>query len=311
MNSIDAGVLKVGDKLPSINEMVSELKYARKTIVKSYEDLKDRGIIESRKLKGYYVVSDETQQKLKVALLLYAFHTFQEDFYNTFREHLGANVQLDVFFHHNNPDLFDTILTNIERKYGMYVVAPIQSESVVTRLQQFPPEKLLIVDRFVSLGPEYAYLTQEFEETTFNALESLLDRIKRYEEVILFFREDADYPIGIKKGFLSFVETHGLPGVVQSKYHEGAVQKGRFYIFISDNNMFELIKDCRAEGYVIGQNIGVLSHNDNLVKGIIGEGITTISTDFKKMARLAAKFVEDRTLIQQVLPSKLVERHSI
>ncbi|MEL7340305.1 MAG: winged helix-turn-helix domain-containing protein, partial [Bacteroidota bacterium] len=56
INAIDHSILHRNDKLPSINQMVAELGYARKTIVKAYEELKDRGIVESKKLKGYYVV---------------------------------------------------------------------------------------------------------------------------------------------------------------------------------------------------------------------------------------------------------------
>ena len=36
MEAIDTGFLKVGSQLPSINVMVDEIGFARKTIVKSY-----------------------------------------------------------------------------------------------------------------------------------------------------------------------------------------------------------------------------------------------------------------------------------
>lgn len=97
IEAIDSGVLSVGDKLPSINEMVSDLGYARKTIVKAYEELKGRGLVESKKLKGYFIISDETKVTLKIALLLFAFHRFQEEFYNTFRKEMGNRFHIDVF----------------------------------------------------------------------------------------------------------------------------------------------------------------------------------------------------------------------
>jgi len=126
IEAIDADILKIGDKLPSINEMVAEVGYARKTFVKAYTELKDRGLVESKNLKGYYIISKETKVTLKVALVLFAYHSFQEDFYNTFRKELGKKYHIDIFFHHNNLTLFKTIMGNISRKYGMYVIAPIQ-----------------------------------------------------------------------------------------------------------------------------------------------------------------------------------------
>ena len=69
IQAIDENIVKKGDKLPSINQMVSQLGFARQTIVKAYEELKDRGLVESKKLKGYFVVSNETKVVLKVCLL--------------------------------------------------------------------------------------------------------------------------------------------------------------------------------------------------------------------------------------------------
>ncbi|MEO0900297.1 MAG: GntR family transcriptional regulator [Bacteroidota bacterium] len=311
INAIDDKTLKKGDKLPSINEMVSELGYARKTIVKAYEELKDRGIVESKKLKGYFVASEETGQTLKVALILFAFHSFQEDFYNTFRSKLGKNIQLDVFFHHNNEDLFETILSNIDKKYGMYVIAPIQSETVRQRLLQFPPEKLLLVDRHIDLGKSYSYITQEFEETTFEKLSSLLPQISTYKKTILYYREDADYPVGIKLGFEHFLKAHNIQGSIEPYYELDSLKKEQLHIFISDNNLFQLLRDCSSRGWVLGKDIGVISHNDNIVKDILAGGITTISTDFKSMALLAASYVNERQPIQSILPSTLVDRKSL
>lgn len=311
INAIDAHIIKRDDKLPSINQMVAELGFARKTIVKAYEELKDRGIIESKKLKGYFVISEETQQVLKVALVLYAFHMFQEEFYNTFRESLGANIQMDVFFHHNNPEILESIITNIEKKYGMYVVAPIQSKSIQERLSQIPPEKLLIVDRYVSLGKNYSFITQEFEQTTFNSLEKLKPELEKFEELVLYYRADADYPKGILKGFERFAETHNLKTSVLARYNEGDLKKGVAYVFISDTSLFRLLKDVQQSGFELGKDLGVIAHNDNAVKEIIAGGITTISADFKQMAKLAADAVNNRTPIKEVLPSTLIKRNSL
>ena len=54
-----AKILKKGNLLPSVNRMVSELGFARKTIVKAYTDLKERGIVESKNRLGYFVANDD------------------------------------------------------------------------------------------------------------------------------------------------------------------------------------------------------------------------------------------------------------
>lgn len=310
-NAIDDKILNKGDQLPSINIMVKKLGYARKTIVKAYEDLKSRGIVESKQFKGYFILSEETHQVMRVGLILYAFHSFQETFYNTFRNHLNGQIQLDVFFHHNNPDIFESILSNIDKKYGMYVIAPIQSPKAIERLKQIPPEKLLIVDRYVNLGKEYSYIAQEFEDNTFEKLTNLLPEIRKYEEFTLFFRDNIDHPRGIKKGFLKFLKTNNIKGSVCGSYKRNTLKKNHLYFFISDNDLFQLIKDCKKESYSIGKEVGIISHNESLLKEVIGEGITTISADFQEMADLSANFILQKRPIQAILPTHLIKRNSL
>ncbi|HEY9262164.1 winged helix-turn-helix domain-containing protein, partial [Chitinophaga sp.] len=121
INSINAKTLGRGDLLPSVNQLIYKLGFARETIAKGYKELVERGIVQSQNRKGFYVSSDDTGQQLKVALLLYAFDTFQETFYKTFRARLGDNIHIDVFFHHNNIEIFEAIIASTKGRYGMYV----------------------------------------------------------------------------------------------------------------------------------------------------------------------------------------------
>jgi len=311
INAIDSKVLVKGDQLPSINHMVATVGYARKTIVKAYEELKDRGIVESKNFIGYFIASEETLSKLKVALLLYSFHSFQEVFYNTFRTRLGKNVQLDVFFHHNNPEIFKAIISNIFNKYGMYVVAPIEDKSTEALLRQIPSEKLLLVDRYLPLGKPYSYISQEFEKATYQVLLELLPEIKNYKEICLIFKRNTDHPEGILRAFERFVKRHNLKGKVLEEYKPGTAEKQTVYFFIGDSELWELLRDCKKNKYEVGRDVGVLSHNDSTVKEIICGGITTCSANFEAMADEAVGFVQNKTPIQKIVPIKLIRRNSL
>lgn len=311
IEAIDSGLLKVGDQLPSINQMVSELGFARKTIVKAYEELKDKGLVESKKLKGYYIISEETKVALRIALVLFSFKRFQQDFYDTFRNELGKRFQIDIFFHHNNTAVFETVWNNIRGKYGMYVVAPIPDPKVHSLLGQIAPEKLLIIDRFISMPKSYSYISQEFEESTYAKLLELLPLIQKYKEVILYLPETSDHPIGRVKAFQRFVSDYNIVGKTKERYKDGSVRKGKLYFFINDTYLWEVLRDCRNYEYVVGKDVGILSYNDHLVKEIVFGGITTISCDFKEMARKAADFVKNQKIIQEIVPLNLINRNSL
>ncbi|MEL6274878.1 MAG: winged helix-turn-helix domain-containing protein, partial [Bacteroidota bacterium] len=110
INCIDEKYLQEGNILPSVNKMVDQLGFARKTIVKAYAELKERGIIEARNRQGYFVASASTKQIARVMLLMYAFDFVQKDFYRAFKLAVGKNVQVDTLFHHNNPHVFRTLI---------------------------------------------------------------------------------------------------------------------------------------------------------------------------------------------------------
>ncbi len=99
----------------------------------------------------------------------------------------------------------------------MYVVAPIPIPKIRPLLVTIPPQKLLIIDRYLPMPKEYSYISQEFEENTYAKLVELLPKINRYKKVTLFFNDDADYTTGVFNAYNTFVETYGLNGEGKEK----------------------------------------------------------------------------------------------
>ncbi len=311
IESIDDGVLERQDQLPSINEMVAELGYARKTIVGAYEELKSRGLVESKKAKGYFIVSKETKMVRRIALLLYSLQRFQKEFYDAFRGELGERFQIDVFFHHNNLSVFENTLMNIKGKYGFYVVAPIPHPIAKSLLGSFSPDKLLVVDRFVQPGKKYSYISQEFGNSTYNKLLKLLPKIRKYKLFVLFVDEDSDLPKSVIDAFEKFLSDHNVKGVIEKKYNLSILKKDHLYFASNDSFLWDILKDCTDKKYVLGKDVGILSHDDHIIKKFISGGITTISTDFSEMGIQAALHVKGGEITQKITPSYLIDRGSV
>ncbi|MEM8906640.1 MAG: GntR family transcriptional regulator, partial [Bacteroidota bacterium] len=311
INAIDDAILMEGHALPSVNKMLTELGFARETIVKAYRELKERGIVESKNRMGYFVLSQKTNQTARVFLFLYSFDIVPRTFYEAFQLAIGENVQLDIFFHHNNLKVFETFLTNGLGKYGMYVVAPIHNERANELLRLIPPSKLLIVDRHEAIGEAYSYVTQLFEQPVYQALVALKDRILQFKEMILFYRDDTDFPTGTLKAFHRFGKDYKINYRVEKMYMPGTIRKGTVYYTINDADLWELLHDCAEHRVEIGQEIGILSQDDTRVKQFISGGITTITTDFAMMAQKAADYVLNREKIQEIIPSRLIRRNSL
>ncbi len=308
--SIEEQIVKRGDALPSVNSLSQKLGFARQTVVSAYKELKDRGIIISRNRKGYFVASESTEQVMSVALVLYSFHSFQEGFYNTFRSSLGDGIKVDVFFHHNNLDVLEDSIMKISGQYGFYVVAPIDDPKMANILGSLPSSSVLIIDRPPPSGNSLPFISQLFEEPTYNILEGLLSDVKKYTGIKLFYRSESDFPKGIARGVQRFAKANKVALEILSSYLPGSVEKGYLYVTISDTDLWGLLEDCIEQKYVLGEDIGVLSHNDSTIKKMICGGISTISTDFDQMAQRAADYVLSRCELHAFEPTVLIDRQS-
>ena len=309
--SIDERILNIGDKLPSVVQMGKELTFANRTIAMAYDELKKRGVIESRKTKGYYVISKKTEIKRKLALILYAFHAFQENFYNTFRNELGDKYQIDIYFHHNNISLFETILDNTKNRYSYFVIAALQEKKAKELILNFSPEKTLLIDRYLKLPKKYSYIFQEFEDTIYQKLVELTADIKKYNKFVLFYKSDADYPKGILKAFKKYTKDYTINSEILSVYKDGSVEKGVLYFFIGDAYYWELLRDVQKSNLTLGKDLGILAQNDSIEKEVSFGGITTLSTDFHQMGIQSAKHIKNNKESHEFIPTTLNVRNSI
>ncbi|MGS2738217.1 GntR family transcriptional regulator [Sinomicrobium sp. M5D2P17] len=311
LNAINEKNITKGEMLPSVNKMIQELGFARETIVKAYKELIHSGIIESQNRLGYFVATEDTQQELKVALVIYAFDIFQETFYENFRNGLGNNIQLDIFFHHNNYDTFDNVINSIRGKYGMYVIAPIPHTNTPELLRLLPENRVLLVDRYIKTRENYSYIVQEFKDSSYEAFCRLKDKMKKFEQVVFFFKPNSAEPTDILESFQDFVKDHGINAVIRDNYEPGSLEKGKVYFTIHNLELWEMLKDTKSKGFILGKDVGFISHNDDIVKEIIFDGVTTFSTDFSLMGRKAADFIVKKEKIREVIPTVLIERNSL
>jgi DNA-binding transcriptional regulator YhcF (GntR family) len=311
LSAIQNKTLSQGDMLPSVNQLINEFGFARETIAKAYKDLVKRGIVESKNRVGFFVSNSNIKQHLKVALVLFAFDAFQETFYKVFRSKLGKGVHLDVFFHHNNIDVLDSTIQNIRGRYGMYVVAPIPHPRTASILETLPADMFLMIDRYEKISGDHSYVAQEFKEASYQVFTELSETIKKYDAMVYYHRPAADTPIEILQAFKAFVKDQGVKHEIRTEYIPGTLEKGKVYFTINNTELWSMLKDCKVMKLKPGKDVGILSHNDEVVKELIFDGITTYSADFRVMAEKAAEFVLKRKKIQEIIPTVLIRRKSL
>ncbi|WP_109699244.1 GntR family transcriptional regulator [Chitinophaga deserti] len=309
IHSINDKVLTPGDTLPSVNVMIRELGFSRETIMKGYRELVGRGIIEAKNRLGYFVSGNSTGQTLKVALVMYNLDTFEEQFYRNFRQTLGPSVTLQLYFHHGNIEVFETVLQSIRGQFGMYVIAPIPHPKSKELLETLPRNKFLMFDRYEPIDGEFSHITQEFEKSSYRMFTELADDIRKFDEFIFYHSPDSLDPKEIARAFRKFIKTHQINGRIEKEFVAGTVEKNKAYFTLDNFAMWEILKECKAKHFKPGKDVGILSHNDEPAKEFVG--ITTYSADFAAMGRLAAQAILDREPVQMTIPTTLARRASL
>jgi DNA-binding transcriptional regulator YhcF (GntR family) len=314
INSIEeliiSGNLKKGDQLISINKLRQEQNLSRDTVLMAFNDLKNRGIIKSVVGKGYYVSTETVRTTQKIFLLFDEFNSFKEDLYNSFLEHLGENIQVDIFFHHFNKNVFEKLISDNLGSYNFYVIMPANFKNTNQIIKILPKNKVYILDQIHNDLKEYAGIYQHFENVIYTNLIEVENLVFKYKHLILVDSANKQ-PIGLINGFTKFCKEKKLSHTVVTSLKDKTPEKGDLYIIPDDKNLLRIIKKSKQNKLKLAKDFGIISYNDTLLKELVEGGITTISTNFNTMGKRLAEMILKKEEKQIENPNQLILRNSI
>jgi len=319
LDEIEQGKLKIGDRIPSINETSFDLLLSRDTVEKAYNELRDRGIITSVRGKGFYICSTNMGSKVKVLLLFNKLSSYKKIIYYSILETLGGQASVDLQIHHYNRNILEDLLVQNLGNYNFYVLAPhffdknSHPETAYDLIKKIPKDKLLIMDRAVKgRENEFPGIYQDFAKDIFEALESGISLLRKYSRLILVFPRGDHYPVEIMDGFKRFCFFHDFNNMIVDGIDDEPLYEGDSFIVLAETDLVYIIKKSREQSLKLGKDVGIISYNDTPLKEILAEGITTISTDFNNMGRSIANQIlgeEDKIPIKN--PFRFIVRKSL
>ena len=168
--TLEKGLLKKEERLPSINKVCLEFSLSRDTVLQAYEELKKRGIIYAILGKGYYVKSTETTIKQKIFLLFDELNIFKEDIYNSFLKNIGKNAQVDIFFHNFNATVFRKLVDDSNGCYTRYIIMPTNLVEAPSIIKTLPVDEVYILDQTNAELAAYPAIYQNHRKDIYNAL---------------------------------------------------------------------------------------------------------------------------------------------
>ncbi|MEZ4795551.1 MAG: GntR family transcriptional regulator [Flavobacteriaceae bacterium] len=308
--SLSKGNLKKGDRLPSINSIKNRFSLSRDTVLTAFNELKMRGVVEAIPGKGYFVKSENIDITEQVFLLFDELNSFKEDLYNSFLSNLDNNIQVHIYFHHFNVDVFRKHIYDSIGNYNHYVIMPANLKHTNTVIDKLPHDKVYILDQMHTELEHYSAIYQNFESDIYKGLMSASELLKKYTNLVLLF-SDEKQPYGMLKGFEKFGKQTNFPIHVINNLSNRIPKKGEVYLILEDRSLIQLIKKIKHQNLILGKDIGIISYNDTLLKEIVEGGITTISTDFKQMGKRLAQMIMNNETVKIENTNGLIIRNSL
>ena len=308
---IKAGELKKGDKIPSLNMFCKEYGLSQDTVLMAYNELKARGIITSQVGKGYFVQNENTEFKHKVLLVFDRLTAYKEELYDSFKEALIKEGSEQIFFHHNNLKMFQTIVEGAIGDYSEYVIMPIDHPDVLITIGKLPSNKVFILDQGRKQYKDiYPFVCQDFERDIYRILKKNTSLVGKYERMVLVIRDLKIHYKDIAVGFRDFCKQHPIPYEIMAEIKTFEIKPGDAFVVVDDRDLEFLVRYSIEKHLVLGTDMGIVSYNETPLKGIIASGITTISTNFAQMGKTMAEMILNHRKLKLDNPFLMYGRES-
>ena len=285
--------LKPGDKTPSVNACCRMFSLSRSSVVLAMNNLCSRGIVEAQESVGYFVKSTDIEVSEKIFLLFNEFTYFKEDLYRSIVEAAGESTPVDIYFHHYDRKVFESQLQLANGNYTSYVVMPGKFRGLRPLLESIRGRVFLLDHYEDDLRGHFPAVGQDFERDSYEALVEGLPQIRKYDTIVLVQHNEIE-PLERYDGICRFCKEYGFTPFHLHSVKEMSLRRSTLYITAEDRELVRLIEQTRKQNLRIGIDVGILSYNESILKEVIADGISTISTDFVQMGRTLLSLIRSQ-----------------
>ena len=301
--AIHSGALLPGDQLSSMNDLSARTGISKETVKKAYGILCEKGLIVPKQGKGFYVADNNPDAKLSVLVLFDKFSVYKQTLYNSLAETLGDKAELTILTHNQSLELLAYYLDNYLDRYDYYVVTPhfpldeVSQARAAHLMARIPNRKLVMLDRLLpGYTGNYAAVYQDFENDIYYGLTQGLDRFRPSGCLKVVTLPTSLYGSLVHRGIERFSAEHGIP-VEYMTAPPSHISRGDTYLLLNsqlDSGLAGLARQIKAQNLSIGKDVRIISYNEFELNEVVLGGLTTVSTDFRQMGRLAGEMILEK-----------------
>lgn len=314
-----SGKLKADEQIPSMNELAAKLGISKETVKKAYGILVKKGLIQPKQGKGFYTVDVNARTQPRVLVLFDKFSVYKQLLFNAFAERLAGTAEITILNHNQSIDLLEHYLDDNLDNFDFYLLAPhfpLDQDTqarVVKQLSRIPYRKLIMLDRLQPDFPgQYGAVYQDFENDIYDGLSEGSLPIFPTRRLRVITLPMSLYGPHVIKGVQRFVAEHHIPAEYMTTVPE-SIEKGDTFLLLNsqlDAGLVALAHKIKQANLEIGKDVFIISYNESDMNELVLGGLTTVSTDFREMGRLAAGMILSRRLEKVHNPFHMNRRHT-
>ena len=188
--------------------------------------------------------------------------------------------------------MFQTIIDGAVGEYSEYVIMPVDHPEAINLIAKLPANKVFILDQGRKTFKDiYPYVCQDFERDIYRILKKNVLLVSKYQRMVLVIRNLKSHYKDIATGFRDFCRQHPIPCEIVSDIKSFEINQGDAFVVVDDRDLEFLVRYSIEKKLIPGSDLGIISYNETPLKGIVGTGITTISTDFAQMGKSMVEMI--------------------
>lgn len=311
------GSLASGELVPSMNDLAVDLGISRETVKKVYSILRDRGYLTPKQGKGFYVKCLDESKKLNILVLFDKLSIYKQTVLNSFINVLGEDSEVTVLLHNQNLNLFEYYLTQHLDQYDYYLVTPhfplddLSQKRMIKLVSKIPNRKLIVLDNLpMELKGNFGAVYQNFNIDAYEGLQYGVQKLKKSPMLNVITSPFSLYGNMIRNAVDRFCNDYGI----NVRYYDSApetIGKHETFLLLNsqlDSGITDLAGNIAKNNLKIGRDVYIISYNEFPINSLVLGGLTTISTDFELMGRLAAQMILEKKMFKQKCDFNMIRR---
>lgn len=315
---IRKGDFKVGELLPSLNDLSRIAEIGRDSANKAYTVLLNRRVVGVRQGKGFFV-TERSEAKMRVLLLIDKLSSHQQRMVYAFCDRLGEAADVTLLMHNQNLALLEEFVNDNLGLYDYYAVVPhfktdkATVKKVVSLLSRIPERRLLLMDH-IPEGFEgyFGAVYQNISEDIPHALSEEKAELDKYQRIRVVRMSKGIYQDETWRAVKAYCDSIGMTSLKEEGL-PGEIKKGDVFLLTGSRLDFLLVELSRKildTGLELGREVGIICQNDFVINEIVLGGLTTISSDYAKIGTDAADMILSGDLKQIHCECDMVRRRT-